>query len=139
MKNIRVVGDFLPDDLQLNEKEINQEGVADAPVQVVQEEEAVDFDEVFSKGSDLIKSNNEVESESLDEAKESKSESDVESKVEVESKPESKQKRKTTSKEKATNYYTGANVKNRNKQKRIPKEIAKKPGSDRLGKKMKRK
>ncbi|KAJ3369921.1 Nucleolar GTP-binding protein 2 [Kappamyces sp. JEL0680] len=126
IKNIRVTADFVGDDLRAppSKEEVVQAATAsvqEASAETTEEasdKEEVTWEEVFGGASkpDASSADDDQDSESssseaAEPARESFSDDD---------RPV-KEKRKTTSKVKATNYYTTANVKNRNRAKKIVK------------------
>jgi nuclear GTP-binding protein len=133
MKNIRV-SSFVTEDLNPDEKEDEKvpeavpiEAVVDGEEEVESEQEEADWDEVFEGETKVDDSSN--SSEVFESSSSSSDDDEVpqarEDSIKV------KTKRMTTSKTKATNYYTHANVKNRNRDK---KQVRKK-SSGRIAKK----
>jgi nuclear GTP-binding protein len=121
MKNIRV-SSFITEDLNPEHEEDEEvpqavpiDQVVDGEEQVESEQEDAEWDEVFES---QVQQQEENDSDSSDESESSSQDIPqvIEEPVKV------KAKRMTTNKAKATNYYTHANVKNRNRDKKQVKK-----------------
>ncbi|KAJ3312634.1 GTPase required for pre-60S ribosomal subunit nuclear export and maturation [Boothiomyces sp. JEL0838] len=144
MKNIRVTADFLPNDMRGPSTTDEVEFVPEEDKQDEEEDPAANWEKVFGKTDDsssldgacflMVDDESDEDSAENDDSKDQESsESEDEEPAEMQSEDEETVKHKkaprmTTNKAKATNYYTTANVKNKNKNKKVEK----------VGKKVKR-
>ena len=149
IRQIAVANKFLPEDVQGHDDAFeggenaeeadndadavaaaNEEGESESEDEDEYEEpelEEIGWDEVFNNDQGDKQSENEPENESENESENSEGEQELEQEVNDENLDEVDNKKKvvkeprmTTSKTKKTNYYTHANVKNKNKNKKAP-------------------
>lgn len=119
MKNIRVIADFMPEDMRAPEGESEGEEIeeveGDAEEEVAEAEEAT-WEQAMGAvtGKEVVpaKIGEESESESENEGRINKAKS-----LGTEPTEPVKKTRMTTNKKKTSNYYSTANVKNKNKDK----------------------
>jgi nuclear GTP-binding protein len=131
MKNLRVVSDYDAKDMVAPKEAVTVvEGVtAVEDVQGSEDDEenvleAVEEEASWEDVMGAVYKESGVEPSKAEESSESSSEDEKEQVKPQEDKP-SKKNRMTTNKKKATNFFTTANVKNRNRDKKVGKKISK--------------